>query len=259
MNLKQVFYLILTVVICASCTSGKAVTGSSTAKNTLAVKDIIVSHKKSEPTFNTLAARVQLVYTDENREQSITASLRMEKDKTIWIKASFLGVTLAKVLITPTRVSYYESISKSYFEGDFALLSDFLGTEIDFEKAQAILLGQSIFNLNANTYNGDVSNNKYRLLPKRQNTNFITGLFLYPENFKVASETIAQPDKDRLLSVRYSAYELLEGSFYPSEIKIEATEAEDKTNVEINYKKIDLNVSINFPFTIPDGYTEISL
>lgn len=259
MNLKQLSYLLLIALIFASCTGGKAVVGSSTASSSLAVKDIIVSHKKSEPNFNTLAAKVQLVYTDKDREQSITASLRMEKDKTIWIKASFLGVTLAKVLITPTRVSYYESISKSYFEGDFALLSDFLGTEIDFEKAQAILLGQSIFNLNTNTYNGDVSDNRYRLLPKKQNINFITGLFLYPENFKVASETISQPDEDRLLSVRYAGYELLEGSFYPSEIKIEATEKEEKTNVEINYKKIDLNVSINFPFTIPDGYTEISL
>jgi len=206
-----------------------------------------------------LAARVQLVYADQDREQSITASLRMEKDKTIWIKASFLGVTLAKVLITPTKVGYYESIGKTYFEGDFALLSDFLGTEIDFEKAQAILLGQSIFTLNANSYNASVSNNKYRLLPKTQAQDFITSLFLNPENFKVASESISQPNDERLLSVRYDEYQQVEGSFYPSEIKIEATQKDEKTTAEINYKKIDLNVSINFPFTIPDGYTEISL
>jgi hypothetical protein len=206
-----------------------------------------------------MAARVQLVYKDEKKEQSIAASLRIEKDKKIWIKASFLGVTLAKVLITPTSVSYYESVGKTYFQGDFSLLSELLGTELTFKQAQAILLGQSIFQLNNTTYNSAVVNNTYRLLPKNQPSDFITALFLEPTNFKVKSETLSQPSEKRLLTVKYGPYETQQGSFYPSEIKIEAIEGDDKTNIEINYRKIDLNVSVNFAFDIPEGYKEIRL
>ena len=101
-------------------------------------KDIIKTHDAAVPDFLTLAARMHVVYENEKKHQSITVSLRMEKDEKIWIKASLLGITMAKVLITPETVSYYETISNTYFDGDFRLLSDWLGTEIDFEKAQSI-------------------------------------------------------------------------------------------------------------------------
>lgn len=247
------------VAMLSACGGGKGINGSSSAKSELAVKTIIASHENAEPDFNTMAARVQVVYEDEEKLQSITVSLRMEKDKTIWVKASLLGITLAKVLITPTKVSYYETISNTYFDGDFALLSAWLGTEIDFHKAQAILLGQSIFELSPVVYKSSVEQNKYKLQPKTQPQNFIHSLLLLPSNFKVASETLSQPSDGRILSVRYGEYQNIDGGYYPSEIQIDASENDSKTKIEVNYKKIDLNVSISFPFTIPNGYEEIQL
>ncbi|MCP4484824.1 MAG: DUF4292 domain-containing protein, partial [Flavobacteriaceae bacterium] len=38
-----------------------------------------------------------------------------------------------------------------------------------------------------------------------------------------------------------------------------ATQKEEKTQIVVNYKKIDYNVSIRFPFTIPNGYEEMQL
>jgi hypothetical protein len=247
------------VLLFTACGTGRGVTGSHKANSNLSTKNIIATHQATSPDFKTLAARVQVVYEEEDKLQSITVSLRMEKDRTIWIKASLLGITLSKVLITPQRVSYYETISGTYFEGDFTLLSEWLGTEIDFEKAQAILLGQSIFSLDDFDYVSDVIQNKYKLQPLPQPLNFIHSIMLYPENFKIASETLSQPDDSRLLSVRYEAYQLLEGSFYPSEIEIDASEKDSKTKIRMSYKKIDLNVDLSFPFEIPDGYEEIRL
>ena len=75
----------------------------------------------------------------------------------------------------------------------------------------------------------------------------------------MSQETLSQPNDNRLLSVNYGEYQLLEGSYYPSEITINATEGDSKTKIEVNYRKIDLNVSVSFPFTIPNGYEEIEL
>jgi outer membrane biogenesis lipoprotein LolB len=256
---QKIVLILFALVLCTGCGGGKGISGSSLASSDLAIKTIIASHDNATPEFNTMAARVQVVYEDDEKLQSITVSLRMEKDKTIWIKASLLGITLAKVLVTPTKVSYYETITNTYFDGDFSLLSEWLGTEIDFEKAQAILLGQSIFTLSSAEYRSSVEMNKYKLQPKIQPQNFIHSLFLFPDNFKVASETVSQPSDGRILTVRYGDYQNIEGRFFPSEIQIDASENESKTRIEVNYKKIDLNVSISFPFTIPDGYEEIQL
>jgi hypothetical protein len=256
MRLKTL-YILFFVVTLSSCGGAKKATAG--AKGNLTTKDLISSHNEASPQFNTLAGRVQVVYEDEQKLQSLTASLRMEKDKIIWIKASVLGITLAKVLITPERVSFYESIGNTYFDGNFELLSNWLGTEIDFQKAQDILLGQSIFNLKAADFNNEFVLNKYKLQPKKQAQDFIISLLLNADNFKVASETVSQPQDSRLLTVRYGDYQLIEGSYYPSEILIDTSEKESKTKIELNYKKIDLNVSVSFPFDIPEGYEEIQL
>ena len=61
------------------------------------------------------------------------------------------------------------------------------------------------------------------------------------------------------MSVRYTDYQKVGADFYPSEIKINTTEKDSKTNIDVIYKKIDLDVNIGFPFNIPEGYDEIQL
>ena len=257
MKLKPLIVL-SALVFLSSCKGGKMVTGSSKADPDLLLKNIVLSHDAASPNFNTLAARVQVAYEDEKKSQSITVSVRMEKDKVIWVKASILGITLAKAMITPERVSYYETISNTYFDGDFALLSNWLGAEIDFKKAQAILLGQSIFEIDQG-YGLSIWQNQYRIQPNRQPDNFIHSIFLRPDNFKIASESLAQPRDNRMLSLRYGDYQLLEGGYFPTEIFINAEQEGSHTNIEMKYKKIDLDVNISFPFSIPNGYEEIQL
>jgi len=253
MKVKSLF-LVFIFVLLSSCGGGtKIITDTSR----LSVNDIISNHNTANPNFKTLAGRVQVAYEDNKKQQSITASLRIEKDKIIWIKASILGITLAKVLITPERVSYYESISNTYFEGDFAFLSDLLGTDIDFKKAQDILLGQSIFNLDASRYKSEMVLDRLKLQPRRQAKNFIYSIFLNTDNFKISAETLSQPDDKRILDVRYDDYRFIEGAYYPSIIEINAYEKDSKTKIRLKFRKIDLNVDVRFPFNIPKGYEEI--
>ena len=254
----RLFFLLSITITASSCKGTKAITGSSMHSKHIDTKQLIQAHSSAIPQFKTLAARLQVKYEDPKSSKSITVSLRMEKDKNIWIKASILGVTLAKVLITPDRVSYYETLSNTYFDGDFTLISDWLGTEIDFKQAQNILLGQSIFSLDAN-YNLSVFNNKYKLEPQKQPDNFIYSILLNPDTFTVNYESLSQPYNNRLLTVFYGNYTKNNNSYYPSKIHITSTENEEKTNINLTYKKIDVNAPVRFPFTIPNGYKEILL
>ncbi len=258
MMMKRIIYMMILIGTLFSCKGTKPIVGSVQPDAALAVRGIIAAHKASSPNFTTLASRVKVAYDDGKKSQSITVSLRMEKDQKIWIKASILGITLAKVLITPESVSYYETLNNTYFDGDFALLSEWLGTPLDFEKTQAILLGQSIFELD-NRYRSSIAENSYQLEPRRQPINFIHSLLLRPENFKVRSSELVQPYDGRQLFLSYGEYQEMEGSQYPSQIGIRALEGDSETTIDVEFKKIDLNVSVKFPFTIPDGYEEIEL
>ena len=254
----KILLILLTYLLVVSCSGSKVVNGSNLANRGMSSKSIINTHNAAFPNFSTLAARMYVVYENGDDLQSITISLRMEKNKKIWVKASLLGITIAKLLITQESVSYYETISNTYFEGDFSILSKWLGTEIDFQKAQAILLGQSIFTLNSD-YESQVTFNKYKLQPNPQPHNFIHSLLLNPDNFKISSEFLSQPQDNRMFTVNYGDYQKIEGGYYPFEIKIYSTEKETNIRIGINFKKIDHNASVRFPFKIPKGYEEIQL
>lgn len=258
--MKRHFYIVIVLVaiLFNGCRGTKKVVDSESGSS-IPMTQILSAHKEAIPNFKTLASRVQVVYDDGNKEQSITVSLRMEKDRIIWVKASILGITLAKAMITPEQVSYYETISNTYFEGDFTLLSDWMGTELDFEKAQAILLGQSIFSLDESNYKVSMAQNRYKLQPKTQPFNFIHSLFLNSGNFKVLSGSLSQPTEGRLFSLRYGDYQQVEGSYYPSDIWIDATDKDQKTKISVTYKNIDVNAAVSFPFDIPEGFEQIRL
>lgn len=256
---KNFYIIIITLSLLLGGCRGSKKAIDSEVRSSVPIEQILNSHKAATPNFSTLASRVQVVYADGKKEQSVTVSLRMEKDRIIWIKASILGITLAKAMITPERVSYYETISNTYFDGDFTLLSEWLGTELDFSKAQSILLGQSIFSLDEEDYQVSVAQNRYKVQPRKQPIDFIHSLFLNPDNYKVISGSLSQPKEARMFSLRYGDYQQVEGSYYPSDIWIDASEKDEKTKISVTYKNIDVNPMVTFPFDIPDGFEQIRL
>ena len=105
---------------------------------------------------------MKIEYIEKDRSEGTTVSLRIEKDKTIWM--SKLG--LVKALITPTRVAFYNKLDNTYFDGDFSYLNKLLGTELNFEMVQNLLLGQAVFDLNKEPYYASSVANKYQLKPE---------------------------------------------------------------------------------------------
>lgn len=252
-------FLVLAVIgsLLVSCSAAKNTTGTLDEK--LKSERLVELHKKSEAKFTTLATRVQVNFDDGSTSQSMTVSLRMEKDKAIWISASILGITMAKMYITPQHVSYYETIGKTYFDGDFSLLSDWLAVKVDFYMVQNILLGNSVFNLYENQYTISVTDSNYRLTPKSNNP-LMQHLFLVnPLNFKMASQQIMQPEEQRILRVDYLSYQPAGNYIFPKEIKIDAIEINNQTKITLDFRQIDLNARISFPFKIPNGYEELTI
>jgi hypothetical protein len=207
----------------------------------------------------TLDARLNAKYNDKNTSVSIVVKLRLEKDKTIWMSATKMGIPFAKLKITPNSVSYYEKLDKTYFDGDFSLLSKWLGTELDYEKVQNILLGQAILNLRKGKYDSKITNNTYELIPKKNEELFAILFFLNPENFKLEKQEISNPKKEQTLLVSYPNYANIDGEQIPKNIDITAIDTKNTTTINIEYKSVEFNKELTYPFSIPSGYKEINL
>ena len=58
-----------------------------------------------------------------------------------------MGFPIAKALITPTEIKFYEKISKTYFVGNYELISNWLGTSFDFDMIQNLFFGEALIDL----------------------------------------------------------------------------------------------------------------
>ena len=255
-HLKAIFPLVL-VLFLVSCGTKKVVTGS--VSETASVKNIIKAHNNSEASYTTLNARIKGSYKTEKEDQSISISMRMEKDKAIWLSAKLAGIIpLAKVYITPKRVQYYEKIDGTYFDGDFSLLSDWLGMELDFDKVQNLLLGQAIYPLEKKELEMSFTETDY-ILKSEGNSLLETMFAIQSSNFRLKGQRLAREAKRESVVIAYDNYEQVKEELLPKKIKIIATQKGKSTQIEVDYRQIDLNASVSFPFSIPSGYKEITV
>ena len=254
--LKKYFALILLSAVLVSCGSSR--TGNRIATKNAEAKSVIKKHYTGKDDFKTAQGKLRAVYQDEEKTQSVNLSFRMKKDEVIWMSASILGFPVAKAYITPSSVKYYEKVSQSYFEGDFELISQFLGTPLDFQKLQNLLLGQAIYDLRTEEYDFIQSERGYQFV--RASEGSMKKMFLLnSSNFKAAAQQLVQDLENRSLTVTYSEYQNQQGVMFPENIRIVASEAGNSTNIDLTYRSISFNEEVSFPFDIPRGYDEISL
>lgn len=250
--------ILLIFLVITSCKTKKNVTEITTIE-VVSPKELINDYYSRTFKKETISANLNANYEDSKSTVSFDIKLRIEKNKAIWMSATKLGFPVAKMLITPTSVRYYEKLDKTYFDGDFSLLSSWLGSELDFQKVQNLLIGQSVLNLKDGKYDVRIVNNSYELKPKQNNELFGILFLMNPVNFKLDGQEIRNLKKEQLLSISYPNYNEIEGEQFPKKIDIKVIEKAKLTSINIEYKSVEFNNNLTFPFEIPTGYKKISL
>ena len=254
---KKSINFILICVAFTACKSKKISEGNTNAN--MSTKNVIKNHYSNSFDKETLLAKMKVKYVGKSNLPGVTASLRMKKDETIWVSITKLGFPIGKVLITPDKVSYYEKINKTYFEGDFALLSNWLGTELDFEKVQNLILGQALFDLKKEKYTIDYKENNYLLRPKNENDLFSILFLINADNFKINTQEINQEGETNTLTISYNDYVLIDEVQFPKELFIKAYDGKYTSTVDVDYRSVVFDAPVSFPFSIPKNYEKIEL
>ncbi len=229
----------------------KTAIASETSAKKVAKKHVDANFDKK-----TIDAKLKVNFDNGKINQSLSVNLQIEKDKVIHIKGTKF-ITVFKAKITPTYVSYYSPFAKNYFEGDFSLLEELLGVEINFEQLQNLFLGQALQNLKKEKQQLEIFNNTYVLSPEKQSELFNIFFKINPSHFKLEGQTIVNETKNLRLDINYSGYNIIEKTLFPEEIKIIAKVPNTVTNIDLIYKSVVFNTSFNPLFEIPKGYKRI--
>ncbi len=255
------WYFILSMVFLTSCKS-KAVLVDSNSKPTITIDEnaissqkIIKNHYNNKSDFSTLYIRSSAKYRDEKQSQNVSAEIKIKKGEKILVSIRFLGITMAKALITPNEVKYYEKINGTYFEGDYASLSVWLGTDLDFEKIQNMLVGKPIDDLTQQDYAYELTDKFYKLSAVKDKTE--KTFSFESKNYLLKKQEISQPEKDRTFAVNYPNFQDFALAILPANLEINAMQKKGKTEISIDYNSVTFNEDLSFPYSVPDGYDQI--
>jgi len=245
------FRYIIIIVLLYGCAPGKNLTSTVGEIPEMRTKQILKKHIKQHAKFNTLQCKLKVELFQNSKAQSNNVTLRMDRGKTIWINA-FLN--LIRIKITPDRVQMYNKIDKTYFDGDFSLIKQLLGIDLDFSNLENLLLGDTFFKHNSSSLNQVKDNTGYTLKPYKLDPTLNVLYRINPFYFKMKTQEISHLKEEIHLKVNYDDFQEINQQLIPSKMAITINEKQNNTFIKLNLKSVSLNQSIRFPFKLPKGY-----
>lgn len=254
--MKKGIVILLVLFSFASCKTKQSLLGEQSVAEARSTKEIVDGHYKNTKDFKTLHIQASASYKDRKQSQRVSADIKIKKDEIILVSVRFLGITMAKAVITPTRVSYYEKIKGTYFDGSYEVLSRWLGTELDYAKVQNMLTGESLYDLTKGMYQASLENERHKL--QSMDRSAITKQFFFEgSNFLLKEQKITQGGKEpRSLDIQYPAYKEYPKAVLPAVIKIDA-EQNDTVTIDIEYNTVTFDENLTFPYDVPEGFEQI--
>ncbi|KGL62068.1 DUF4292 domain-containing protein [Polaribacter sp. Hel1_85] len=257
--MKFIKYFAVLVIVFTSCKAKKNLMNSTNiVAEEMSAKKVARKHVASNFDKKTVDAKLKASFNNGKLKQSFSVSFRMKKDEVIWLKGTKF-ITLFKAKITPTSVQFYSSLNKKYFDGDFSMLKKMLGTDINFNQLQNLLLGQSLMNVKEQKQKVIIQDNSYVLSPKKQEDLFDVFFAVNPSHYKLDKQSIVNAVKNQRLDVLYPSYNVVDDAIFPSEINIKAKQPGKFTNIDFVVKSVLFNTEVNTSFSIPKGYKQIKL
>ena len=250
------FSLIFVVsILIYSCKSLNVLPNKAPIKN-LRTKELTKALYSSAPKLSLLRSRVKVKFDDGNRSQQLVVNLRMEKDKAIWLSATML-IPIAKLLITPEKVSFYEKFQKNFFEGNLSFINEYLGIDLTYKNIENLLTGKPIMDIRQGKWQ-QIKNPKFYVISPKASKNQLRPIFFFdPSTLMLKEQRFIFKNLNKSLVVYYDDFQKLEGKVFPNKISILLKYKEKNLKISLEFTRAEVPNNLTFPFKIPSGYSSI--
>ncbi len=257
--MEKLFYILILIALTTACKTIKSgyFVEQSTATVNKTTLVILNEHAKNTQLFNQVSIRGTVDYTSNTINQEVGMHIKIEKDKQILVSINFKGFPIAKALITPQKLSYYQNLNSTYYEGDYTALNHIVGKDLTYSQLQNILLGQLTddpINRNFITSMEDGFHKlSYSTPDQTQSTYYLEG-----QSALLKKEEITTVNSNQKVTISYPNYQKVANFTIPATINIHA-QLEQTTNIHIEYNKVTFNEDNTIKYKIPTSYKRIYL
>ena len=245
------------IALLTACKSVRVLPNKAPVKR-VDLKVLTTEIAKAEENINTFRARIKAVYNDQKRKQQVNVNFRLDNGKTFWMSANML-IPIAKLLVTPEEVQFYEKFQKTYYKGNIDFINQQLGSDFSFQDLQNIFLGNPVTDLRKVKVERISHPRYYVLTPKEKGQRFRPTYFFDPVNFRLVEQRFLVAGTAQSLSIKYTNNQQLEGKIVPKNIEISTFDGNNFLQLSLEYLRVDFPKNLTTPFSIPSGYKKIEL
>ncbi len=226
--------------------------------------------QENQMEFEWLSARANIQLEHQGHRHDFRARFRIKKDSIIWLSLSpALGLEMVRIKISTDSIRFMNRMDRTYFEGDYQLITHLLQTTIEFDMLQSLLIGNDFSFYDNSTFRASVDDGMYRLstsgrtrlkryLKQDDTPNiFIQNIWLHPGHFKITRVNMKELADDNIrLQVSYSDFTEAGDQLFPSRIQFEV-KGGNRSGMMIEFSRIELDQPQTFPWRVPDNFKKI--
>ena len=257
MSYKRILILILTGLFWGGCKS-VAVLPTKAPVNKVDLRLLAKEIQKQHPQFNHLRGRLKATYDNGKNKQQVVVILRMTQNQKIWMSANML-IPIAKLMLTPKEVQFYEKFQKTFFEGEIAFINRLFNTEFGFKNIQDLLLGVPVLLPQKGKWRQITNPIDYVLTPRGSLKDLQPTYFVNPTTFLLKEQRFVLPQGQNILSFKYPEYQNVGGQNLPKRVEISYFDGKQLLQLQLQFSRLTFPKKITFPFEIPEGYQPIVL
>lgn len=250
----NLFFILMIVLFLSSCTKRNLEKTEEVSTKGYSLDQALDEYVNKTVDFETMAIKAKCKYQDEDRNVSFTANFRLKKDEIIWVSATLFGIEGARAYITPDSVKVVSRLERSYYEESIEGLQEITGLPVNFEMLQNMVTAKIL--LVDDNSKLSQSEGFYELATTLDD--IMATAFIDDANFLIAKQHVEDESSNTEMEVTYSDYEKVEQYSFPFQADMNVT-GDNEINVDLTINSVELNPSLNFPFSISKNYDKKEL
>lgn len=260
-NILNSIAIVVIVTLIVSCRPKREIVKAPLPNETATVANEKAENIKTivakDLPYKTLSLKGKAQLNINGDENGVTLNLRIKKDEKIWFSVTALGGALevARGIISPDSLLLMNRMQKTVIRKPFSYIYNYTNKQVNFSWLQAILTGNTIKDFMVETSDLKQENGVWVLSGTKESVAYRT---LFNTLIKPAEQTLNDAQAAQGLKVVYDKYTPVNNSLFPSNVKINSIVDNKKIDISVDFIKIDADVAVEFPFTVPKSFELIN-
>lgn len=261
---RSIWFLLGAILVFGSCKSAKDLTDTSRFLPSISKNELLERIDMNGANYTSAEIKkFSAEYSSEKEKRSFKGFVRYAKNEKLMASiAPAMGIEVFRILADADSIGFIDRYNKQFYRGDYAFVKRSLGMDLDFSLL-AFMVSADINQLPKDYRPGKrfsfSKSEKYFILTRTRDIKGKRFLIEYNYDADLLLRRVYLKDFscNDFIELYYYDYFRDEKGIFPKSLRLSGNNNRKLLTLNLNFKSLEFNKQLNFPFSISSKYTEI--